>query len=128
MHRVGVVASIVCAGGVAHADPSDPPPKLPTQPAAPLASPVTIAPMSAQLRDDIARSNVLPITNTPTAPVTPVTDWTDRKEWIFEGIGGAAIVAGGVLLWYSRKHAEQVPPVGIVVTSNAAFASWTGHW
>jgi len=83
--------------------------------------------MSAQLRDDIARSNVLPITNNTTA-ATPATDWTDRKEWIFEGIGGAAIVAGGVLLWYGRKHDERVPPIGIVVTSNAAFASWTGSW
>ena len=51
-----------------------------------------------------------------------------RLQYVFDGLGAAAIVAGGVMFWYSHTHADRPAPVGLLVTGDGAFATWRGGW
>lgn len=51
-----------------------------------------------------------------------------RLQYVFDGLGAAAIVAGGVMFWYGHTHADRPSPVGLLVTGDGAFATWRGGW
>jgi hypothetical protein len=50
-----------------------------------------------------------------------------NKQWIFAGIGAAAIVSGGVLYWLGSQEHTAVP-IAITSHRDGAVITWSGSW
>ena len=51
----------------------------------------------------------------------------ERKQWLFYGLGAAALASGGVLYWLgTREHPTS--PVAVVPRGDGALVTWSGAW
>lgn len=51
----------------------------------------------------------------------------ERRQYVFYGVGAAALVTGGVLYWLGTRDAERAP-VAVVPRADGAMVSWSGRW
>jgi tetratricopeptide (TPR) repeat protein len=47
------------------------------------------------------------------------------KQWLFDGLGAAAIVGGGVLFWLGSREES---PIAITPRRDGAAITWSGSW
>ena len=48
------------------------------------------------------------------------------KQYVFDGIGAAAIIGGGVLYWFGNR--EVAPSIALTSRRGGAIVTWSGSW
>ncbi|HEY4182012.1 MAG TPA: hypothetical protein VGM90_34450 [Kofleriaceae bacterium] len=51
----------------------------------------------------------------------------ETKQYVFLGLGGAAIIGGGVLYWWASRE-ERSMPIAISSGHDGAVVTWSGSW
>lgn len=51
----------------------------------------------------------------------------ERKQYVFAGIGAAAIIGGGVMYWWASRE-QQHAPIAIAPGRGGAVLTWSGSW
>ena len=51
----------------------------------------------------------------------------EKKQYVFAGIGAAAIIGGGVMCWWASRE-QRSAPIAIAPGRDGAVITWSGSW